>query len=95
VRRLREIVRDGLTLLLTGPCDHERLARSARAAVRAPVTVLDLARIDVGGGLAGALRAAAGGEAWLIRPDAHIAAVLPAPVPEEVAAAVRRSAGFG
>jgi pentachlorophenol monooxygenase/3-(3-hydroxy-phenyl)propionate hydroxylase len=31
------------------------------------------------------------GEAWLIRPDAHIAAVLPDPAPDSVAAAACRA----
>jgi 3-(3-hydroxy-phenyl)propionate hydroxylase len=35
------------------------------------------------------------GDAWLIRPDAHIAAILPTATPERLAAAVRRSLGYG
>ncbi len=95
VRRLREVVRDGLTLLLCGDGEPERIARCAREATGAPVTVLELARIDEDGVLASALRAGPDGEAWLIRPDAHVAAVLPAPVPESVTAAVRRASGHG
>jgi len=87
--RLREVVRNGFTVLLSG-ADHEPFARAARAATPAPVTVLGLEP----GPLADALRAVPG-EAWLIRPDAHIAAVLPGATPERLAAAVRRSLGYG
>jgi pentachlorophenol monooxygenase/3-(3-hydroxy-phenyl)propionate hydroxylase len=92
VHRLREIARDGLTVLLAGG-DHERLTTAARAATDAPVTVLGLERIDRSGVLAAALRPAPG-EAWLIRPDAHIAAVLPGADPATLTAAVRRSVGL-
>ncbi|MBC6462018.1 FAD-dependent monooxygenase [Actinomadura sp. HBU206391] len=87
--RLREVVREGLTLLLSAECDHEALGRSARRATAAPLTVLRLHEIDPSGRLAEALTARPG-EAWLIRPDAHIAAVLPAADPSAVAVAVRR-----
>jgi pentachlorophenol monooxygenase/3-(3-hydroxy-phenyl)propionate hydroxylase len=55
------------------------------------VSVLGL---DRAGALAPALGAEPG-EAWLIRPDAHIAAVLPAATPERLATAVRRALGYG
>jgi pentachlorophenol monooxygenase/3-(3-hydroxy-phenyl)propionate hydroxylase len=86
---LREVVRDGFTVLLGGG-DLERFARTATAATRAPVSVLGLEP----GPLADALGAVPG-DAWVIRPDAHIAAVLPGATPERVAAAVRRSLGYG
>jgi 3-(3-hydroxy-phenyl)propionate hydroxylase len=92
VHRLREIARDGLTVLVAGG-GHEGLTAAARAATDAPVTVLGLERIDRSGVLAAALRPAPG-EAWLIRPDAHIAAVLPGAGPAALTAAVRRSVGL-
>ncbi|MDN3352114.1 FAD-dependent monooxygenase [Actinomadura sp. DC4] len=87
--RLREVVRNGLTVLLADREDHGAFARAARAATGAPVTVLGL-----GPELAGALRAEPG-DVWLVRPDAHIAAALPAATPGRLAAAVRRALGYG
>jgi hypothetical protein len=88
VRRLREVVRDGLTVLLAGREDHKPFERAARAVTGAPVAVLGLE----GGAVADALGADPG-DAWLIRPDAHIAAVLPEATPGRLAAAVRRTLG--
>jgi pentachlorophenol monooxygenase/3-(3-hydroxy-phenyl)propionate hydroxylase len=34
------------------------------------------------------------GEAWLVRPDAYVAAVLDRPAPDDVTAAVRRATSF-
>ncbi|NUU21808.1 MAG: pentachlorophenol monooxygenase, partial [Streptomycetaceae bacterium] len=98
--RLREIVRDGFTLLLATGRGAEAdddvwaksLAAAASTATAAPVTTLPIAAIDIDDALHATL-AAVPGEAWLIRPDAHIAAVLPAARPEDVTAAVRRALG--
>jgi pentachlorophenol monooxygenase/3-(3-hydroxy-phenyl)propionate hydroxylase len=76
-------------VLLAGRDDHDAFASAARTATGAPVTVLGLERA-----LGDALRAVPG-DAWLIRPDAHIAAVLPAATPERLATAVRRALGHG
>ncbi|RCV47448.1 hypothetical protein DEF23_26745 [Marinitenerispora sediminis] len=60
----------------------------------APVAAFGLAEID----RAGVLRAALGarpGEVWLLRPDAHVAAVLPGADPAAVGAAVRAVLGRG
>jgi pentachlorophenol monooxygenase/3-(3-hydroxy-phenyl)propionate hydroxylase len=89
VRRLRELVREGFTVLLAGRDDHESFERAGRTVTDAPVTVLSLERA-----LAAALGAVPG-EAWLIRPDAHIAAVLPAATPERLTTALRRALGYG
>ena len=70
--------------------DREAFTRAARAATEAHVSVLDIGH----GPLAGTLRAAPG-DAWLIRPDAHIAAVLPSATPVRLAEAVRRALGHG
>jgi pentachlorophenol monooxygenase/3-(3-hydroxy-phenyl)propionate hydroxylase len=66
-------------------------ARGAAEAVPAPVRVLDAAALpDSGAGLAAA-GLAAPGEVWVIRPDAHAAAVLHDPGRAEIVAALRRT----
>ncbi|GGO70886.1 hypothetical protein GCM10012289_35330 [Nonomuraea cavernae] len=57
---------------------------------RAPLAVRELATMDGTGGLADELGVRPD-EAWLIRPDAHIAAIIPHAGPESVVAAVRRA----
>jgi pentachlorophenol monooxygenase/3-(3-hydroxy-phenyl)propionate hydroxylase len=56
--------------------------------------VLALADLDPDGSIHTMLSARPG-EAWLIRPDGHIAAVLTDPTPAAVAAAVRRCLAHG
>lgn len=108
VRRLREILRDGFTLLLgDAPADGygAEWADELRSAVTesiAPPTTTDetpmpfavhaIGAIDTDGALADAL-AVRPGDAWLIRPDAHIAAVLPEAGPADVVRALRRALG--
>ena len=92
VSRLRQLVRDGLLILTT-----EGLAPGAVSAVvgestAAPYRVIRLADIDVDGGVADAL-AARPREAWLIRPDGHVAAVLTDPTPHALRTAVQRALG--
>ncbi|MFG2000292.1 FAD-dependent monooxygenase [Spirillospora sp. NPDC048911] len=82
ITRLRQLLRDGFTLLMDGT--DERLADAARSATAAPVNVVH--RKDLGSAVH--MRP---GEAWLIRPDAHLAAMLPDPSPNDVAAAVERA----
>jgi len=66
-------------------------ARRAAGVVAAPVRVLDAAkRPDSEAGLAAA-GLAGPGEVWVIRPDAHAAAVLRDPDEAEIAAALRRA----
>ncbi len=90
--RLREFARDGF-LLLAGPdLDGSWLRDAAASATPAPVRVLSLASIDVDGAVVESLGARPA-EVWVVRPDAHIAAVLDGPTPGEVAAAVRRACG--
>lgn len=88
VTRLREIVRDGILVLTTGEPGPARSAASA--ATRAPIRVLAIPEIDRTGLLADALDARPG-EAWVIRPDGHVAAVVPSDDAPALAAAVRRS----
>ncbi len=69
-------------------------ARRAAAVMAAPVRVLDAAGLPhSGAGLAGA-GLAGPGEVWVIRPDAHAAAVLHDPGEAEIAAALRRALGL-
>jgi 3-(3-hydroxy-phenyl)propionate hydroxylase len=90
-RRLREIARDGL-LLLAGPAVDPAHVTGAAAAARGPVRTLALAEIDPTGALREGL-AARTDEVWVIRPDAHVAAVLTAPGREDIARALRRALG--
>jgi pentachlorophenol monooxygenase/3-(3-hydroxy-phenyl)propionate hydroxylase len=70
-------------------------ARRAAAAAAAPVRVLDAAGLpDSGAGLAAA-GLAGPGEVWVIRPDAHAAAVLHDPGRAQIAAALHRALGRG
>jgi pentachlorophenol monooxygenase/3-(3-hydroxy-phenyl)propionate hydroxylase len=85
--RLGEVVRNGFTVLLAGRDDHDAFEHAARTATGAPVTLLGLDPP------LGDILHAIPGDAWLIRPDAHIAAVLPDATPERLAAAVRRALG--
>lgn len=90
--RLRDHARDGF-LLLAGPdVDAVGLRAAAASATAARVRVLELASIDVDGAVTESL-AVRPAELWVIRPDAHVAAVLDAPAPDDVVAAVRRACG--
>jgi len=89
--RLRAISRDGF-LLLAGPAVDLTLVRKGAAETRGPVRILALDEIDAGGAVREGL-AARPDEVWVIRPDAHVAAVLTAPGLVEVTAALRRARG--
>jgi pentachlorophenol monooxygenase/3-(3-hydroxy-phenyl)propionate hydroxylase len=94
ISRVRELLRDGLTVLTTVGTDRIEVAAAVARASAAPVQLLGLDRIDVDGALTAALEARAN-EAWLIRPDGHVAAVLPDPHEAEVTLAVQRALGTG
>ncbi|WP_233520002.1 FAD-dependent monooxygenase [Prauserella sp. PE36] len=81
--RFRELARDGLLLLTTPGADLAAAAAAAKSCA-APVRVLELAAIDHTGALADAF-GAGDGEVWVIRPDAHVAAVLTDPAAVEPA----------
>ncbi|WP_017569131.1 FAD-dependent monooxygenase [Nocardiopsis halotolerans] len=98
--RLRPLLREGLTLLLGAApegTDPDAHLEDVRAAVRrttpAPVTALYLDGIDTTGALARAL-APEPGQVWLVRPDAHIAAVVAGTDTDAVCAAVRTALGL-
>ncbi|MGH3444595.1 MAG: FAD-dependent monooxygenase, partial [Nocardioidaceae bacterium] len=91
--RSRSILRDGLTFLVApGVVGSAVQAARAAGACGVPVAVHDLAVVDPGAALGAALDVRPG-ELWLVRPDAHVAAVLTDPDRESVAAAVRRALG--
>ncbi|MUN39195.1 FAD-dependent monooxygenase [Actinomadura litoris] len=84
--RLRELLRDGFTLLLTPGVEDDLAA----GITDVPLRALRVADLDPSGGLAAALGLRPG-EVWVVRPDAHLAATLRAPTPDAVAAALRRA----
>jgi pentachlorophenol monooxygenase/3-(3-hydroxy-phenyl)propionate hydroxylase len=87
---LRALARAGFVLLCASGADMAA-ARGAAQAVAAPIRVLDAAALpDSGAGLAAA-GLAAPGEVWVIRPDAHAAAVLHDPGRAQIVAALRRA----
>ena len=92
VSRLRELVRDGLLVLTTGGVDAAAVAAEVKETTEAPYRVLRLGEIDAEGAVAAALGARLD-EAWLIRPDGHVAAVLTAPDRHVVRTATRRALG--
>jgi len=92
-RTLRALARRGFVLLCASGADVAA-ARRAAGVVAAPVRVLDAAgQPDSGAGLAAA-GLAGPGEVWVIRPDAHAAAVLHDLGEAEIAAALRRALGL-
>ncbi|CAM02335.1 pentachlorophenol monooxygenase/3-(3-hydroxy-phenyl)propionate hydroxylase [Saccharopolyspora erythraea NRRL 2338] len=86
--RFRELARDGVLLLACGGVDQTEV-RAAATGIAAPVRCLDLAAIDRAGALGEALSAGPG-ELWVIRPDAHVAAVLTHPDRTAVLCALRK-----
>jgi pentachlorophenol monooxygenase/3-(3-hydroxy-phenyl)propionate hydroxylase len=88
--RVRALARDGF-LLLVGAATDAIAARAAAAAMPGPARVLDLVEIDPAGTLGAALGARPD-EVWIVRPDAHIAAVLASPSYYDVTAALARAA---
>lgn len=73
VTRLRQLVRDGLLVLVAGTASAQR-AGAALATVAAPAAVLDIDAI-AGNDLGRRCLGLDEGEYWLVRPDGHIAAV--------------------
>ncbi|MEV4312360.1 FAD-dependent monooxygenase [Actinocrispum sp. NPDC049592] len=79
--RLRALARDGFLLLTS---ENSPVFEPCPPPVRVVPMTRDLA----------AALAARPGEAWLIRPDAHVAAVLPTPARGDLDVAVRRACGY-
>lgn len=91
--RLRELVRDGLLVLTTDNVDAAAVAAAIKEVTNAPCRVIRLADIDHDDAVTTVLGANPR-EAWLVRPDGHVAAILAEPTPQTVAAAVRRGLGI-
>ncbi len=87
--RVRTLARRGV-VVLTGADVDGQAAAAALAGLPCPLRVLSLADADPDGEVAGALNAKPD-EAWVLRPDAHIAAVVTDPA--QLEAAVRRAVG--
>jgi 3-(3-hydroxy-phenyl)propionate hydroxylase len=83
--RLRELVRDGLLLLTTSSGSTAELSAIVSAVTSAPHRAVNLTDL----GLDNAVLGARPGEAWLIRPDGYVAAVLTDLSVDSVRAAVR------
>ena len=72
--RIRALARRGMLVLVGADLDASAVA-DALAGLRCPVTVLSLPEVDPDGSVAAALDATPD-EAWVIRPDAHLAAAV-------------------
>ncbi len=90
--RLRALARDGFLLLAADGVDHDAVRHAACQATTAPVRLLRLKDVDHTGALCEAL-AVRPGELWIIRPDAHVAAVLTRPDAATVTSALHRALG--
>jgi pentachlorophenol monooxygenase/3-(3-hydroxy-phenyl)propionate hydroxylase len=88
-RRFRQLAREGL-LLLVAPGADAAAAKAATQGAEAPVRVLELAAIDQTGALGAALDARPG-DVWMVRPDAHVAAVLEHPTSAIIQTALHRA----
>lgn len=90
--RLRQVARDGLLLLAGSGVDLDALRASLEGATAAPLRYLRIADIDAEGCLQQALQARPQ-EVWLVRPDAHIAAVCQADDAPALHLALQRAMG--
>ncbi|WP_082127060.1 FAD-dependent monooxygenase [Allosalinactinospora lopnorensis] len=91
VTRLRQLFGGGFTVLTADP-EHARALADAMTGTPLPVAVYALSDIDVEGTLATALRGGTG-TTHVVRPDAHLCAVLPDADSRTVRAAVLRACG--
>ena len=94
VARFRELAREGLLAVVTtddDPCAGTAAVTLALRDIPGDVRVLALDSVDIDGTGSAALGARPG-EVWLIRPDAHVAAVVSST--EALAAAVGRTLGL-
>ncbi len=90
--RLRRLFGSALVLLTERPETAAAASLAGAAAVAAPVTGYALADLDPGGVLRAALDATAA-SVHVVRPDGHLAAVLPEFEPGSLSAALRRAIG--
>ncbi len=92
VRRLREVVRGGFTVLVADGRYSEKLYRAAVSVSTAPIDLVPLDGVHGGDRVVRALGMRAG-EAWLIRPDACVAAVVAQDDPAALTRALLRALG--
>jgi pentachlorophenol monooxygenase/3-(3-hydroxy-phenyl)propionate hydroxylase len=90
--RLRQIAREGLLVLTADDVDTSTVAAAVEKATTAPTRVLTLTTVDTTGALRQALQPEPA-EVWVIRPDAHLAAVASAADTAQVSEAVQRVTG--
>lgn len=90
--RLRQVARDGLLLLAGDEVDMKQLQAQVQGATPVPTRVLRIADIDREGALQHALQSRPH-EVWVIRPDAHIAAVCEQGDGQALRAALQRAVG--
>ncbi|MFT4081536.1 MAG: FAD-dependent monooxygenase [Nocardioides sp.] len=93
VTRLRELVRGGLSILAAGADVLATIERAAKEATDAPVRAIVVDELDVEADVREVLGMRAG-EAWIIRPDAYVAAVVSGSDQGAITAALRRVLGF-
>jgi pentachlorophenol monooxygenase/3-(3-hydroxy-phenyl)propionate hydroxylase len=87
--RLRDIARDGLLVLVADDVALDAVQACAAGLTPVPVRTVALRTLTRNGRLATMLGVQPG-EAWVIRPDGHIAAVVPAVDRAILAGAIRR-----
>ena len=92
--RLRRLFGSSFVLLTERPSTAAAAEGAASTATAAPVSSYALAEIDPGGGLRAALGASAD-SVHVVRPDGHLAAVLPEFNHVSLAAALERAVGAG
>ena len=90
VAYLRAIARDGFLVLVADDVAAADVQACAAGLTAGPVRAVTLGTLTPDGSL-GALLGAEAGEAWVIRPDGHIAAVVPAADQATLAGAIRRA----
>ncbi len=73
--RIRELARTGMTYLVGAGVNADDVRAAAASATAAPVCVLVAEDVDASGWIAKSIGVAPG-EVWIIRPDAHISAVV-------------------
>ncbi len=91
--RLRRLFGRSFVILTEQPSAARSAARVAAALTAAPVSAHSLAEIDEGGAARRSIEAMAD-SMHIVRPDGHLAAVLPRFTPVAVTAALRRALGY-
>lgn len=89
IDRLRRLCRDGILVLTTAGVEPHAIAAALRPVTKGPVRVVTLEEASPNDHLSQAL-AARPGEAWVVRPDAHVAAVVEGADVSALTRAVRR-----